>query len=48
MGPRTDLILRIHVSYNEKGNDQFNRRLKIQKMQSKLDIWNSRALTPYG
>ena len=41
-------ILGIHVSYNEKGNDQLNFKLKIQKMQSKLDIWNSRALTLYG
>ena len=41
-------ILGIYVSYNEKGNDQLNFKLKIQKMQSKLDIWNSRALTLYG
>ena len=41
-------ILGIYVSYNEKGNNQLNFRLKIQKMQSKLDIWNSRALTLYG
>ena len=41
-------ILGIYVSYNEKGNDQLNFKLKIQKMQCKLDIWNSRALTLYG
>ena len=41
-------ILGIYVSYNEKGNDQLNLKLKIQKMQSKLDIWNCRALTLYG
>ena len=41
-------ILGIYVSYNEKGNDQLNFKLKIQKMQSKLDIWNCRALTLYG
>ena len=41
-------ILGIYVSYDEKGNDQFNFNLKIQKMQSKLDIWSSRGLTLYG
>ena len=41
-------ILGIYVSYNEKGNDQLNFKLKIQKMQSKLYMWNSRALTLYG
>ena len=41
-------ILGIYVSYSEKGIDQLNFKLKIQKMQCKLDIWNSRGLTLYG
>ena len=41
-------ILGIYVSYNEKGNDLLNFELKIQKMEYKLDIWNSRALALYG
>ena len=41
-------ILGIYVSYDEVGNNNFNFNLKIQKLQSNLDMWKSRAFTLYG
>ena len=41
-------ILGTYVSYDEVGNNNFNFNLKIQKLQSNLDMWKSRALTLYG
>ena len=40
-------ILVTYVSYDELGNNNFNFNLKIQKLQSNLDMWKSRALTLY-
>ena len=40
--------LGIYVSYDEKGNNQRNFNLKVQKLQINLDIWKSRGLTLYG
>ena len=41
-------ILGIYFSYNEKGNNETNFNLKINKLQAKLDIWRSRDLTLFG
>ena len=41
-------ILEIHVSYDEKGNNQHNFNHKLQKMQTNLDIWRARDLTLFG
>jgi len=41
-------ILGNYVLYDEAGNNNFNFNLKIQKLQSNLDMWKSRALTLYG
>ena len=41
-------LLGIYVSYDEKGNNQMNFNLKVQKLQTNLDIWKSRGLTLYG
>ena len=38
----------IFASYDEKGNNQMNFNLKVQKLQTNLDMWNSRGLTLYG
>ena len=38
----------IYVSYDERGNNQMNFNLKVQKLQTNLDIWKSRGLTLYG
>jgi len=40
--------LGIYVSYDEKGNNQMNFNLRVQKLQTNLDIWKSRGLTLYG
>jgi len=40
-------LLGIYVSYDEKGNNQMNFNLKLQKRQTNLDIWKSRGLTLY-
>ena len=37
-----------YVSYDERGNDQMNFNLKVQKLKTNLDIWKSRGLTLYG
>ena len=34
-------ILGIHVSYDEKGNIEWNFNLKLRKLQTKLDMWRS-------
>ena len=44
----TTKLLGIYVSYDEKGNNQMNFNLKVQKLQTNLDIWKSRGLTLYG
>ena len=41
-------ILGIYFSYDEKGNNEMNFNLKINKLQAKLDIWRSRDLTLFG
>ena len=41
-------LLGIYFSYDEKGNNQMNFNLKVQKLQTNLDIWKSRGLTLYG
>jgi len=41
-------LLGIYVSYDEKGNNQMNFNLKVQKLQTNLDISKSRGLTLYG
>ena len=41
-------LLGIYVSYDEKGNNQMKFNLKVQKLQTNLDIWKSRGLTVYG
>ena len=40
-------LLGIYVSYDEKGSNQMNFNLKVQKLQTNLDIWKSRGLTLY-
>ena len=41
-------ILGIYFSYDEKGNNEMNFDLKINKLQAKLDISRSRDLTLFG
>ena len=41
-------ILGIYFSYDEKGNNEMNFNLKVNKMQTNLDIWRSRDLTVFG
>ena len=41
-------ILGVHVSYNDKENNELNFHLKIRKMQTNLDIWRARNLKPLG
>jgi len=41
-------ILGIHVSYDEKGNNQMNFNHKLQKLQTNLDMWRARDLTLFG
>ena len=41
-------ILGIHFSYDEKRNNELNFIQKIQKLQTKLDMWSSRDLTIFG
>ena len=41
-------ILGIYFSYNIKANNELNFDKKIQKLQTKLDMWNSRDLTIFG
>ena len=41
-------ILGIHVSYDEKGNNQHNFNHKLQKLQTNLDLWRARDLTLFG
>ena len=41
-------ILGIHVSYDEKGNNQHNFNHKLQKLQTNLGLWRARDLTLFG
>ena len=41
-------FLRVHLSYDEKGNDYQNFDLKIRKLQTNLDMWRMRDLTLFG
>ena len=41
-------ILGIYFSYDEKGNNEMNFNLKIDKLQTNLDMWKSRDLTLFG
>ena len=40
--------LGIFISYDERQNEKFNFRLKMQKLDTILDIWNSRSLKLFG
>jgi len=41
-------ILGIYVSYNDKENNEKNFNIKIQRMQTNLDLWRARDLTIFG
>ena len=41
-------ILGIYFSYNMKENNELNFDKKIQKLQTKLDMWSLRDLTIFG
>ena len=41
-------ILGAHFSYDEKSNNELNFNLKLRKIQTKLDMWNTRHLTLFG
>ena len=41
-------ILGTYFSYDNKNNDHYNFNLKIQKLQTHLDMWSSRSLTLFG
>ena len=41
-------ILGIHFSYDEKQNNYHNFAIKIQILQTNLDLWKSRNLTLFG
>ena len=41
-------ILGIHFSYDEKQNNYHNFAIKIQTLQTNLDLWKSRNLTLFG
>ena len=41
-------ILGIYFSYNIKENNELNLDKKIQKLQTKLDMWSSQDLTIFG
>ena len=41
-------FLGIYLSYDSKGNDELNFKIKIQKLQTNLDIWRSRDLSLFG
>ena len=41
-------ILGVHVSYNERENNELNFYLKLRKMQTNLDIWRARILALFG
>ena len=41
-------ILGIHFSFDEKQNNYYNVAIKIQKLQTNLDLWKSRNLTLCG
>ena len=41
-------ILGIHFSYDEKRNNELNFMQKVQRLQTKLDMWSARDLTIFG
>ena len=41
-------ILGIHFAYDEKQNNYYNFVIKIQNLQTNLDLWKSRNLTMFG
>ena len=41
-------ILGAHFSYDEKSNNELNFNFKLRKIQTKLDMWNTRHLTLFG
>ena len=45
---RVFTVLGIYFSYNIKANNELNFAKKIQKLQTKLDMWSSRDLTIFG
>ena len=40
--------LGVHFSYDENKNKLYNFDLKIQKLQTKLDLWKARKITLFG
>ena len=41
-------ILGIHFSYDDKGNNEFNFNHKVERLQTKLNMWSGRDLTLFG
>ena len=41
-------ILGVHLSYNADKNNDANFFSKIRKMKTKLNLWQTRDLTPFG
>ena len=41
-------IFGVFFSYDENKNKLYNFDLKIQKLQTKLDLWKARILTLFG
>ena len=41
-------ILGIHFSYDDKGNSVFNFNHKVERLQTKLNMWSGRDLTLFG
>ena len=41
-------VLGTYISYDEKQNEKYNFKAKLQKLQTVLDIWNCRNLTIFG
>jgi len=41
-------ILGIHISYDEKGKNQHNFNLELQKFKTNLDLWSAGDLTLFG
>ena len=42
------LPLGIHFSYDDKGNNVFNFNHKVERLQTKLNMWSGRDLTLFG
>ena len=42
------IILEIYFSYDGKNDDHYNFNLKVQKLQTHLEMWSCRRLTLFG